>query len=485
MMSEYKRYPACVDLLTEEQVEQIHEVSIEILENVGLEVLNQKAREVFIKHDCDVASKSLNVKIPRRIIKEFMAAVPSKFTFFGRDPQYDRTVPEDGPLFTTTGSTTNVVDIETQKIRLSTTKDIAQLSHLINKMPGFDLCTISLYPTNVSGENYFLSRIYHALKNCLKPIRGGNVGSVKEAEKILKLCTLIAGSEEAFYRRPFLSFPCCNIISPLKMDYDSTELLMWYVEKKVPVHSYVVPNAGLSSPLSLTGTLVQANAEFLASTVLMQMIRPQTPVLYYALPTVADMRTGAYASGGIETAILFMGCNQMARFYDVCSGGCIGQTNSKIADAQAGFERAISSMGGVLAGMDILNMGGLIDGLMLFDYGMLVIDNEIAQMLKRVKRGYEFSKDDLKSDFDVIREVGAGGNFLETKHTLERMRKVPYFPEIADRSSRSKWEKEGGLDAYGRAIIKAREILKTNNQATFSRSVDAKISAEFENLVHC
>ena len=94
---------------------------------------------------------------------------------------------------------------------------------------------------------------------------------------------------------------------------------MFFAEQRLPVYPTIVPNAGLTSPMSLAGTLAQGNAEFLAAALLMQMVREGTQLIYATLPTVADMRTGAYASGGIECGILHMAHAQMAHFYKVPS----------------------------------------------------------------------------------------------------------------------------------------------------------------------
>ena len=116
--------------------------------------------------------------------------------------------------------------------------------------------------------------------------------------------SIIAGSEAAYFERPFITTHFCPVVSPLTIDYDSTELTIFFSEKKLPVYPSIVPNAGLTSPLTLAGTVAQSCAEFLAIGSLMQMVQPGTPLLLQTLPTVTDMRTGAYASGGIECAML-------------------------------------------------------------------------------------------------------------------------------------------------------------------------------------
>ena len=119
-------------------------------------------------------------------------------------------------------------------------------------------------------------------------------------------------------------------------------MLLFFTGEGLPCYPTIVPNAGLTSPLTLLGTLAQGNAEFLAAAVLEQMVRPGKETIYSSLPTVADMRTGAYAPGAIETGILFMGTAQMARYYNVPCGGYIGLTNAKVNDAQSGYETGMS-----------------------------------------------------------------------------------------------------------------------------------------------
>jgi len=468
------------ELLTLEQVESIHEASLEILKNVGVLVRNLEARQRFVKHGCIEDTETQIIKFPSKVIEHFRQSIPPTFTFHGRDPQYDRTIPDDGPLMVTGSSAPDIIDPQTGQIRRSRSDDIARIAYLVNELPGYDIFSISVIADDAPPDQFSLSRFYPALKNCLKPIRG-SAPDLHEVENILKLGALIAGGEAAFWERPFFTFQYCALISPLTMDVESTEKLMRLTERGIPGYGVVAPNAGVSAPLTLVGTLALTNAEFLAQAALEQMSRPGKPIVYDPLPTVADMRTGAYAPGGIETGVLVMGCAQMARFYNIPSGGFVGLTNAKTNDAQSGFETGMSTVSAVLGGVDLLNMGGLLDALMVFDFPKAVIDNEIALMLKRAARGLQFSKENLA--LDVIGETGPGGMFLDKDHTFERMRTTALLTEIADRSPRDQWEAEDRPDAGRQAMKRVREILSSDNPAVFSPDVDMRIRAAFKGLV--
>lgn len=468
------------NLLTPEQVQRVHEASLEILANVGLEINNPKAADVYKRHGCHISEDGTRLTIPPHVVDEFLKMVPDSFTFKARNPDFDKTIPRDAPLVLTASSAPNIIDPVTGEERRSNSEDIARIAKLVNKLKGIDIFSISVLADDAPAGQYSLTRFYTALKHCEKPIRGSGDPGV-DAEAILDLAYTIAGSEAAYKEHPFITHHYCPIISPLKMDDNSTELMMYYTEQGLPSHPTIVPNAGLTSPLTLVSTLAQGNAEFLALAALKQMVRAGTPTVYSSLSTVGDMRTGAYAPGGIECGMLNMAHAQMARHYNIPCSGYIGLTNSKLTDAQAGFEKALSCMAGMLGGMHVLQFAGLIDALMSFDYGMAVIDDEISQMLKRVAKGMEFSEENLA--LGEIEEIGPAGMFIATDRTLELMRDAAFMPSVADRDTRQMWLENGAEDATAKAMTKARSLLAEDADTFFSPEVEANIRAKFGNLV--
>ncbi|MGD2144854.1 MAG: trimethylamine methyltransferase family protein, partial [Anaerolineae bacterium] len=159
-------------LLTPGQVEDIHQASLEILETVGVLVRNEEARSRFAEHGCLVNAETHVVEFPRGVVEHFRAACPPAFTFHGRDAQYDRTIPDDGPLIITGSSAPDVIDVETGQVRRSHSRDIARIAHLVNELPGYDVFSICTTAGDAPGGQFGLSRFYPALKNCLKPVAG-------------------------------------------------------------------------------------------------------------------------------------------------------------------------------------------------------------------------------------------------------------------------------------------------------------------------
>jgi trimethylamine--corrinoid protein Co-methyltransferase len=466
-------------LLAPDQVERVHQASLEILAAVGLRVRSHTARTLLARHGCRVDAATCLVTFPQPVVERWRQACPATFTFHGLDPQTDRTIPDDGPLVSISGGAPTAVDPATGQARPACLQDIAQAARLMEELPGYDLCTVPVIAHDAPAGQFQIAHYYPALRHCRKPVRGTQPDTA-DAEQVLHLGALIAGSEAAYRARPFLTYVCCPVISPLTLDVDSTDMLIRCAREELPLFACVAPNAGVTAPLSLMGTLVQCNAEFLAVAVLTQMARPGTPLIYYALPSVADMRSLVYAPGAIETGILLMGCIQMARMYNVPCGGLAGLTNAKVNDAQSGFETGMSALALALSGANLLVIGGFLDAIMTYDPVKLVIDHEIGLMLKRAQQGLD--GDGEAEALGEIADVGPGGTFVDRPHTLARLRTAALLPEIADRAPRHQWAAAGATTAHDRALQRVKEILERDSPMTLAPEVDARIRAAFGGL---
>ena len=469
------------ELLNQSEVERIHEASQELLESVGLLVKNEKARRIFLHHGCRTDAHSGVVKIPRTVVEEYRQAFVPTFTFMGRDPRFDKTIPDDSPVILTASSAPDIIDPGTGKLRRATSTDIANIAFLVNELPGYDVFSTSTLANDAPEGQFSLARFYPALKNCLKPIRG-NTPDLKDLKQVLELGAIVAGGQEAYRERPLITHHCCAAVSPLTLDINSTEAIIYLTERDLPCYATMAPIAGMTTPMTLLGTLALGNAEFLAVAILKQMVRPQSSNIYAVLSTVADMRTGSYAPGAIETGILQMAHSQMADFYNVPSGGYIGLSGAHGNDVQAGYETGMNITAAMLGRTHMFNTGGLLSSLMVFDFAKAVVDGEMGMMLKRLKRGLDFNEENLA--LNVIADVGPGGSYIELDHTFENMRDTALMPNIATRDMRANWEEAGRLNADTRSLQEASKLLTRNNPAKFSDEVDNRIRKRFKGLVN-
>ena len=97
---------------------------------------------------------------------------------------------------------------------------------------------------------------------------------------------------------------------------------------------------------------------------------------------------------------------------------------------------------------------------MTFSFGQLVIDDEIAAMVKRIVNGV--SLEDELMGVDLIKKVGIGNDFLAQRHTLKHLETEQVKATIIDRRMRGAWKKKGSKSLIQSANQKAAELLETH-----------------------
>ena len=125
-----------------------------------------------------------------------------------------------------------------------------------------------------------------------------------------------------------------------------------------------------------------------------------------------------------------------------------------------------------LAGTNLIYGLGMIESGVTFDYAQLVMDDEIARMVKQVVRGIRV--DDEALAVDDIAAVGPFGDFLSLDATMRHMREASQ-PDLIDRRVREDWEARGSSDLYQRSLLKARHILETHQPEPLPDDVLARI----------
>ena len=182
-------------LLNPGEAQQVHEASKQLLESVGILVHSEKARSVFTRHGCRVDGASGVVKFPPAVVEKYQQAFVPTFTFKGRDPQFDKTIPDDSPVIVTASSAPDIVDPISGDLRRATSADIANIAYLINELPGYDIFSTSTLAHDAPPGQFSLARFYPALKNCLKPVRGkweetgrcdANTRAIEEVARVLR-----------------------------------------------------------------------------------------------------------------------------------------------------------------------------------------------------------------------------------------------------------------------------------------------------------
>lgn len=112
---------------------------------------------------------------------------------------------------------------------------------------------------------------------------------------------------------------------------------------------------------------------------------------------------------------------------------------------------------------------GMLEAGMTFSFGQLVIDDEIAAMVKRIVGG--ISVEGELMGVDLIKKVGIGNNFLAERHTLDHLKAEQIQATIIDRRMRSAWEKEGSPSLIQTANQRAAQLLRSHEPKPLSQDV--------------
>jgi len=465
--------------LSEAQVEQIHHASLKVLAETGIHVEHAEALALYRQGGARIDANH-RVYISADMVQAALEKAPSKVLLAGRDPAQDVMLEGDRVYVGTGGSPTMVLDPGADVVRAGTWRDLVDLARLADALKHCDFIVIPLHPTDVPEEDVPVNRFYACLSNSTKHIMGG-VGSVEGARQVIALGTMIAGGLVKLQKRPILSAITSWMVSPLHVDTSVTDILIEWCKHGLPVALSSAPMAGSTSPMTLAGSLVQLNAEQLSGIVLTQLVHPGTPVLAGYIPGVADMRTGGYLGGTIEFGMMQAAAAQLAHFYQVPIYCSAGMTDSKLPDAQAGYEKMSTLLLAAMGGANYIHHAiSMVTNMNAASLEQAVIDDEIAGMVMRALRGIEVTEDALA--VEAIHRVGPGGHYLMDPHTVQFMRSELFYPTVADRQNRSVWELQGKQDTRARAAARVKALLSKHQAPGLPASVDAAVRARFNIL---
>ena len=429
-----------LNVLSEDDIQRIHEASLELLEEPGILTRSPLIAQIFSDAGAPVDRDSGMIRIPRQMVQDALDSAPSSFVFYGRDPQMDLLLEQSCVYFGMGGSAVPFFwDPDEQRPREPTKADMVAATRLGHALPNVDFMMSLAAAGDVPDELHYFHEYDAILRNTTKPIIYSAPGR-RYAARFLEMAAAATGGEEALRKRPSVML-FTQTVSPLELS-EYSEGMAEFAALGAPILSSPGPMMGATCPATLAGSLVQGNAETLAGVVLSQICKPGTPVVYGPHTPVMDMRSTRCTYAGTEQTLARAGMSQLARFYDLPSFGVGAGTDSKIPDGQAAAESMMGILMNALAGQTLTQTMGTMAGGSYGSLEMLVICDEIVAMVKHILRGIAVTDDTLA--VDVIREAGPGGHFLDREHTLQMFRSEFFFPGLFDRKSIAQWQDLGG-----------------------------------------
>jgi len=467
------------NILRQEEIEKIHESSLGVLEEVGVRVDDDHFLTLFEESGANVNKNERLVKLPASMVEEFVAMAPGEVLLAGRNPENDLLLGGRRVYLGTGGAAIHILDLDTGKLRDPILQDQYNLAWLTENLENVHFYQCPVVCTDIPKDVLSINSFYAALAGTRKNVQESATDS-QAAQDIIEMAAMIAGGEEALRERPFISFVTSWMISPLRLDIGTSRVLETAASHGIPVALSSAPVTGSTAPATLAGLLTLVHAEELFGITLAQIVREGTPVLYGPVPAVANMRNMAYLGGAVETGMMNAAAVQMANYINVPIYSDAGQTDSKLPDIQAGYEKGANILQVAMAGGNYIHhSAGMLESMLTVAYEQFVIDNDINGMALRVLQGIKVNDDTLS--LDVIKAVGSGGNYLTQRHTLKYARSDEfYIPAGADRDSRVDWEKAGGKDARERAREIARGILNHERPQLIPSEIDSQIRRRFD-----
>jgi len=467
-----------ISFLSRNDIEAIHASSLEVLEGTGVLVKDPNAVELLEGAGCRVEAQV--VHMPPSLVEECLKKAPSSIGLHMRDGDGNLEVGGDNVIYNPGSSVIYIIDRDTGEMRRALTRDLVQLVRLVDALEYVHAQSTAIVPADVSEAISDLYRLYIILKNSSKPIVTG--AFTKEGLIDMKrMLEAVVGGPEELAKAPRAIFDVCPS-SPLMWSDVTCQNLIDCAKSGIPAEIISAPQMGATSPVSIAGTLIQSNAEFLSGVVISQTMVSGAPIIYGGSPVAFDMRYLTAPDGAVESMIAACTTAEIGKYYGVPTHAYLGLSDSKVVDAQTGFESGLGIFLAALARVNIVSGPGMLATENCQSLEKLVIDNEICGMAYRLVNG--FSLEGLALATDIIAKVGPGGHFLAEKHTRENLMREQFMPsDVFCRLTPDSWRKSGSKNTVDRAKETVDKLLTDHVPKPLPLDVEERLDRVFKEIL--
>ncbi len=468
--------------LSEDEIEQIHLAVLELLENLGLSQAPQCMIDIVTANG-GTFTDDARLLFPGDMVNKVLEGIKRDVTLWSRGNGYHMDISGARVHVGTGGAAPRILDLETHSYRETTIQDLYDMARIVDLQEHIHFFSRPVVGTDAATPfDLDINTLYACLAGTSKHICI-SATLPEHVKTIAEICYAIAGSEAVFRQRPFLTIMATHVVPPMRFATESCEIVEQAVRHGLPVQLISAGQMGATSPVTLAGSIVQAVAESLAGITFAWLVDPNASIIFAPKPLVSDLRTGAMCGGGGEQAVVMAAAAQIGRHYGIPVACIAGYSDSKVHDAQAGYEKNLSVTLAAHAGCNMISHAcGTLASMLGSSLESLIIDNDMLGGVLRSIHGVEVNQTTIA--LDTIRDVVNGeGHYLGHAQTLERMETDYVYPQIADRQTPDGWAKDGSMDMLQRARLKAREILRDHQPNYLSADVDAMLRNRFTILL--
>lgn len=448
-----------IEVLSADHVETLHQSALKVLRDIGMRVLDGGARDRFRAAGAMIDGET--VRLDPAMVTEHLRSVPRSFTLAARNPERNLHLGDDDIIFASVGGPAYVMDNDKGR-RDGSFAEMCDYLRLIQSLGILHQEGGGPFePMDLPANTRHLD-IYRAQITLLdKSWQTQTLGRARTEDGLMLGAMSLGLSLEALASTPAL-LGIINTNSPLQLDIPMAEGLMTLAEHGQVNVITPFTLAGAMSPVTLAGALVQQHAEAMLGIVLTQIVRPGVPVMYGGFTSNVDMRSGAPAFGTPEYAKAAQASGQLARHIGVpfrSSNVCAAND----VDAQAAYESMMPLWGAVMGGVNLVeHAAGWLHGGLTASFEKLILDAELLQMMASYCEPIAMDAESL--GLDAIRDVGPGGHFFGTPHTMARYQSAFYAPLLSNWDNHPTWLDRGGVDAKARANAVWKQLLRDYEQ---------------------
>jgi trimethylamine--corrinoid protein Co-methyltransferase len=433
-----------LEYLTQEELKDLHEATLRILEEIGFVWTHQPTLKILTDAGCWVEGN--RVHFPAQLVEDSIAKATKRASIRGRNG----TINELGGgnlYFHNLGGARDVYDASTGQRRIATDQDVKDAARVLDALPNCHTITPFFTPRDVPGELMSLFMYRHTLPYTMKPVQGPGIQFAEEVKYAVQMAEVVGTP-------PHELTLSLSPVSPLSIPNHEAEALLEMAKAGVIMSNLPAPTGGATSPMTIAGSIAQQNAETLAMLVLAQIVNPGLAMIYCGRLGMLEPRTGLIW-GGVELGLSSAVTVQIGHYYGFSVNVYGFSTNAHTLDAQNSFERGLNAVIPALAGADELSGIGEMEAGVMGSYAQMVMDNELAASILRLRRGIKAEVEELA--VDIIGNVMNGTrNFLGQKHTLKHLRAGEVaLTKFAERNSWDTWEEK--LERKGMADYAAAE----------------------------
>ncbi|MDJ0781495.1 MAG: trimethylamine methyltransferase family protein [Desulfosarcinaceae bacterium] len=405
--------------------DQIHAASLAILADPGIRLRDatvlERLRQAGVTVDGD------RVHFDEDQVMAGLSAAPAEFRLAGGDSHRHIRVGADSRCMAPAyGAPT--ITLRDGRRRAARFTDYLRIARLVQAADLLHLNGgILVQPADLDPAWAGLAMLYAALCLSDKPLVGIQ-GDARQVRQIMELAARAAGGVGALRRSPRLLF-LVSTLSPLQIDGQALATLRLCAEYRQPV--VITPGLmfGSTGPISPAGSMVQANAEFLAGLCVSQAFAPGLPVVYGCLGSPADLRTGGVTLASPSRFSFKELATHLARRYALPNRGIGAVTDAAQVSVQSGYEAMLTLSSDYRHSTSIvLHAAGILQRFASFSYEQFMVDLEIIRMLDTAAAPSPAAWD---LALEVIRQVGPGGEFLTHPHTLKHCRSLLFDPALS------------------------------------------------------